>query len=252
MTRFMRGTLLLLAAVAVGGLLDWGPAGGFTGTVEAKPPVPKGKGKGPKKDKDNLQRAYDALGDVSVRMDAGRGRPGRELTRLFDQAKDLYADAVHAARGDDGFRARELATAAHDAARGLVHALRADAPATPGVNAPPRREEYELDDLLRRTRDRLEDAAALAPRGPGREFLDAARRFYDQARRDGRDDTARALRLARAAEAWTHVGEHLSNADDRGDLDRRRPRPEPPDEGPRRPRRGDRDAPPPPPPPRDR
>jgi hypothetical protein len=183
-------------------------------------------------------------------MDAGRGRPARDLTRLFERAKDLYGNAVRAARSDDDTRARELATAAHDAARGLVHALRADAPAIAGLPAPPRRDDSELDDLLRRTRDRLEDTAAEAPRGPGREFLDAARRLYDQARREARDDTARALQLTRAAEAWTHVGEHLSRADDRADgrpdLDRRDPRPEPPDEGPSRPRpprRGDRDAP---------
>jgi hypothetical protein len=256
MMRLIRGILLLLTVIAVGGLLDWGPAGGFSGAVSAKPPGPKGRGpKGGKKDKDHLGKAYDALSDVSVRMDAGRGRPPRDLTALFDRAKDLYRDAVKASREDDGPRAEELALASHDVARGLLHALRADAPSVAGVPAPPRRDDYELDDLLQRTRDRLEDAERIAPRGPGRAFLDAARRLYDQARRAGRDDSTRAIQLARAAEAWTHVGEHLDRADDRDvrrpDPERRRDRPPPPDERPRRPRppRGpDRDAPPPPPP----
>ncbi len=192
MTRFLRGTLLLLAAIAVGGLLDWGPAGGFTGTVQAKPPGPKGKGTKGLKGKEDLQKAYDALSDVSVRMDAGRGRPARDLTRLFERAKDLYGEAVRAARADDDVRARELATAAHDAARGLVHALRADAPATAGLPAPPRRDEYELDDLLRRTRDRLEDAVGLAPRGPGASF--STPHAGSTIRRAGTDAT---IRLAR-------------------------------------------------------
>jgi hypothetical protein len=242
---------LLLAATAVGGLLDWGPADGLVGAVVAKPPGPKGRGpRGEKKDKDHLQKSYDALADVSARMDTGRGRPSRDLTKLFDQARDLYRDAVRAARDEDGPRANELALASHDAARGLLHALRASTPAVDGLLPPPRRDEDELDDLLRRTRDRLEDAEDADARGPGRAFLDAARRLYDQARRADRDDDARALEMARAAEAWTHVSEHLNRADDRDarrpDPERRRPRP--PDDGPRRPRGPDREPPPPPPP----
>jgi hypothetical protein len=246
MTRLLRGTVVLLAALAAGGLIDWGPGTGFTGTAEAKPGGPKGSGdKGPKKGKDHLQKAYDALTEATAWLDAGRARPPRDLAPLIDQAKDLYRDAVRAARDDEPWRADELAAAAHDAGRGLVHALRAEAPAAKGVPAPPRRDDYELDDLLRRTRDRLEDAGEASPRGPGRAFLDAARRLYDRARRADRDDTARAIQLARAAEAWTHVGEHLTQADQRVGLrpppDRRRERPLPPDERPRRP----------PPPPRD-
>jgi hypothetical protein len=246
MTRVMRGILVLLAVVTAGGLIDWGPARGLTSTAEAKPKGPKGGDKGPKKGKDHLQKAYDALTDVAAWTEGGRARPPRDLEPLIDQAKDLYRDAVRAAREDELERADELAAAAHDAARGLVHALRADAPVARGVPAPPRRDNYELDDLLRRTRDRLEDFADLASRGRGRAFFDAARRLYDQANRAGRDDSMRAIQLARAAEAWTHVGEHLLQAEQRVDLrrlpERRRDRPLPPD---------DRRRPPPPPPPRD-
>jgi hypothetical protein len=252
MTRGMRGIVALLVATAVGGLIEWGPGGGFASVAEAKPKKEKGD-KGPKKGKNDLQKAYDALTDVAAWTEAGRARPPREVAPLIGRAKDLYRDAVSAWRDVELWRADELAKAAHDAARGLVHALRADAPAVRGIPVPPIRDSYELDDLLRRTRDRLEDIGALSPRGAGRAFLDAARRLYDQARQAGRDDTSRALQLARAAEAWTHVGEHLMQADTRTGYrppPERRREPPPPPEGRRRPlppddRRG------PPPPPRD-
>jgi hypothetical protein len=248
MSKVLRGIVALLAASAVGGLMDWGPVGGFTSVASAKPGKGKGE-KGPKKGKDNLEKAYNALTDVAAWTEGGGTRPPRDLAPLIDQAKDLYRDAAKAARDDSLWRADELAAAAHDAARGLVHALRADAPAAKGLPAPPLRDDYELADLLRRTRDRLEDFGDLTPRGPGRAFFDAARRLYDRASRAGRDDTARAMQLARAAEAWTHVGEHLDNADPRvgarREFDRRRERPRPPEERLRRP-------PPPPPPPRER
>lgn len=252
MNKWLRSGLVLLTAGAVGSLFLWGPADGFTGAVSAKPPGPKERGpKGPGKKKDHLQKTYEALTEVSVWMKSDRPRPPRDLSRLFDRASDLYRDAVKASQDEDDRRVDELGLAAHDAARGLLHVLRADAPAAKGLPAPPPRNEDELDDLLRRTRDRLEDADNSAPE-PGRAFLDAARRLYDQARRA---DGERALQLARAAEAWTHVGEHLNRAEDRtvrrGEPERRRDRPLPPDDRPRRPRppRGpERDAPPPPPP----
>jgi hypothetical protein len=233
MKRVMRGIVALLIATVAGGLMLSGPEGGFISMAEAKPKKDKGE-KAPKKGKDDLRKAYDALTDVASWTETGRARPPRDLPPLIDQAKDLYREAVRAAREDEMWRAAELAKAAHDAARGLVHALRADAPALRGIPAPPNRDSYELDDLLRRTRDRLEDIGALSPRGAGRTFLDAARRLYDQARQAGRDDTIRATQLARAAEAWTHVGEHLMQADSqigfRSPAERRRERPLPPDE----------------------
>ena len=241
MTKLLRSALLLLAMGAVGGLLDWGPAGGGSREASAKPPGPKGRGpKGP--GKDHLQKAYVALSEVSVRMNADRLRPPRDLTTLFDRTKDLYRDALKADREEERRRADELGLASHDAARGLLHALRANAPAVAGLPAPPVRDDDELDELLRRTADRLEDADRDG-RGAGRAFLDAARRLYDQARRANRDESVRAIQLARAAEAWTHVGEHLNRADER---DVRRLEPERRRD---RPRRGpDRDAPPPSPP----
>jgi hypothetical protein len=151
---------------------------------------------------------------------------------MIDQTKDLYRDAVRAVREDEMQRADELATAAHDAARGLVHALRADAPLVRGMPLPPVRDSYEFEDLSQRTSDRLEEMGGLAPRGPGRTYLDAARRLYDQARQAGREDKIRAIQLVRAADAWTHVCEHLTRADSRRDgppaPELRRERPQPP------------------------
>ncbi len=250
MTRGMRAIVVLVAATVVGGLAELGPGEGFISVAEAKPK--KKDDKGPAKGKNDLQNAYDALTDASSWTGGGRARPPRDLARLSDLTKDIYRDAVHAAREDDPRRADELAKAAHDAARGLVHALRADAPVVRGIPAPPLRNSNELDDLLRRTRDRLQDADTLESCAAGRAFLDAARHLYDQARQADRDDPIRAMQLARASEAWTHVGEHLSRAEsDRDALpppERRRERPAPPDDR-RRPRPpDDRRGPPPPPP----
>jgi hypothetical protein len=245
----MRGIAVVLAAVVIGGSIEWGSATGLTSIAEAK--GPKGGPKdGPKKGKDNLQKAYDALTDVAAWTEGGRARPPRDLAPLIDQAKDLYRDAVRAAREDELWRANELATAANDAARGLVDVLRADAPEARGVPVPPLRDSYEFNDLLWRTRDRLEDMAALGPRGAGRTFLDAARRFYDRARQAGRDDSVRAIQWARAAEAWTHVGEHLMQAEQQVGLRRlpeRRREPPPPDDRRGPPPPDDRRGPPPPP-----
>jgi hypothetical protein len=228
----MRGIVALTIAAMACGLIAWGPEAGFISKAEAKP---KKKGeKGPGKGKNDLQKAYDALTDMAAWTEVGRARPPRDLAPLIDQAKDLYRDAVRAAREDESRSANELALAAHDAARGLVHALRADAPVVRGIPVPPVRDSDELEELLKRTRDRLEDIGGLGPRGAGRTFLDAARRLYDQARQASRDDAVRAIQLGRAAEAWTQVCEHLARADFRRDEpaapERRRERPLPPKE----------------------
>ncbi len=232
MTRGMRAISVLVAATVLSGLVELGPGGGFISVAEAKPK--KKDDKGPAKGKNDLQKAYDALTDVSAWTEGGRARPPRDLARLFDLTKDIYRDAVHALRVDDPRRADELAKAAHDAARGLTHALRAEAPVVRSIPAPPLRNSDELNDLLRRTRDRLRDADAPESRKTGRAFLDAARRLYDQARQADRGDPIRALQLARASEAWTHVGEHLARAESDRDPppppERRRERPVPPDD----------------------
>ncbi len=67
--------------------------------------------------------------------------------------------------------------------------------------------------------------------GPGpEEYIKAARDLYSAARRDleaGRDE--RAGELARAAEAMTHVPEHLAEVDADRDRIEARPAPPPPE-----------------------
>lgn len=188
---------------------------------------PKGK-EGPKHVAD-LRKAYDILADVGpmVRPDPKKDgpRPGKDDgRRLFDTAKRLYRDAVKA-NDEDGPPSPEQAAAAHDAARGLKHWLTANQPPAPDLPKPPAPPAGPMGDdpwepargELRRAKDRLEDVTAEG--GPiGKEFLDAARKAYA----DGRTayeakEYDRAAELARAAEAWSHVGEHLARAADRRD-----------------------------------
>jgi hypothetical protein len=241
MSRLLRGIPALAAILATAVLI---------GGADAQPRGPKGgKGgpkagpkEGPKKGKDDLRKAYDNLAEVSMLV-GPRGRAGRETGDLLEQARDLYRRAVKADREDEPRRADELAAAAHDAARGLKHFMLADAGAA-GLPPPPSGERDDLADLLQRVRYRLEDAEDGGP-GAGRAFLEAARRAAAAAGRAGRDEDYRAGELARAAEAWSHVGEHLRRAEETG----RDEPPPPPDrrERPRPPRRPGRDEPPPPP-----
>jgi hypothetical protein len=98
-------------------------------------------------------------------------------------------------------------------------------PPPPGGPAAAREPEAAARDMIRRVDDRLKDAPADG-KGPGRVFLDAAHKSLDlakQAQQDG--DSFKAVNLARAAEAWSHVEEHLTRADG-SDGDRPPPREE--------------------------
>jgi hypothetical protein len=183
---------------------------------------PKGREKkgGPKGKSGDLKKTYDALAEVSaLTRPAGkkgdrRGDP--DTRRYLDAAKRLYRDAVRAADAG-GPEARERAVAAHDAARGLKHWVTASLPPVPDLPRPPGgpagEERWEpARRELQRAADRLgemADAGGMA----GREFQEAAQRAYRAARSayEARDFD-RAAELARAAEAWAHVGEHLSRA----------------------------------------
>ena len=258
---------LLLIALLGGVVVLAGSAGAYSRPPKKGPGPDQNAGKGDKAGKD-LRHAYDALTEVSllVRADKGKGKDkaGPEVTRLTDQAKEVYRAAHRATRDEDRFRSKELSKAANDAARGLLHQLRAGAPPAADLPPPPdvQGPATAARDLLQRAYDRIADAGAGPDRGPGRDFLDASRRAYERARQAYLDrDYVRAAELARGAEAWTHVGEHLlraEGADARVERDRRPPPPPPPGRGappPPPPRdRGDlrgppgRDAPPPPPP----
>jgi hypothetical protein len=97
--------------------------------------------------------------------------------------------------------------------------------------------------ILRHVRERLDEAGSET--GTGKAFLDGARTAYGLARRAYLDgDYRKATEFGCAAEAWTHVGEHLTRAGYDGATlkTRRDSAPPPPPEG----RRGNRPPPPPP------
>jgi hypothetical protein len=71
-------------------------------------------------------------------------------------------------------------------------------------------------EAVQRAEDRLQ-ASPAEVNGPGRIFLDAARQALDQAKQAQKDgDSFKAVELAGAAEAWSHVEEHLKRAEGPG------------------------------------
>ncbi len=209
------------------------------------PPVPKIKGKGAPKKKGerepggDLRKAYDLL--RRLRSDEGSaGRPEERIRDWTDRAAALYRDGLKAQTDADMPRARELGTAAHDLARAVNHARNASRFDRPDPDLPPPSDDFGLEDTRDRARRDLTRAyerlgwLGTGRWAPGSEFyIKAARDLYSAARRDleaGRDE--RAGELARAAEAMTHVPEHLAQAGPaRGEFDAR-PAPPPPPDGP--------------------
>jgi hypothetical protein len=187
------------------------------------PPPPKAKGKGAGKKKGErepggeLRKAYDLL--RRLRADDGvAGRPEERLRVWTDSAAGLYRDGLKAQSAGDAFRAREYGTAAHDLARAVDHARNATRFDRPDPDLPQPSDDFGLEDTRERARRDLSRAyERIAWLGnwqttAGSEvYVKAARDLYNAARRDleaGRDE--RAGELARAAEAMTHVPEHLA------------------------------------------
>ena len=116
--------------------------------------------------------------------------------------------------------AHEIGTAAHDPARAVDHARNAARLDRPDPDLPllptapvPKTSMTERAVISTGPTSRIRSAGEYGPEADAKFFLDAARHLYNAARRDveaGRDE--RAGELARAAEAMTHVPEHLSNA----------------------------------------
>lgn len=100
-------------------------------------------------------------------------------------------------------------------------------------------------EALEHAKHRLDEAGDES--GAGKAFLDGARHVYSRARQvylDG--DYRKSAELARGAEAWTHVGEHLQRAGFEGASLRTRPESAPPPPPPDVQREGRRQPPPPP------
>ncbi len=200
----------------------------------AMPPEPPGPQEPPKAKKKEdrgpggeMKKAYDLL--RRLRSDGRNvGRPEERLKDWTERATRIYRDAVRAFEKGDERKAREYGVAAHDLARAVDHARNAamfelddDLPPPPDVRGPEDEDERTRRDL-RHAYDRIADLRDEAEGADVRFYLDASKDLYNAARRDavaGRKE--RAGELARAAEALTHVPEHLARATDPDD------RPEP-------------------------
>lgn len=186
-------------------------------------PAPKAKSKGSPKKKGErepageLRKAYDLLRRLRA-DDAAAACLDERLRNWMDRAVVLYRDALRAQSRGDSLRAREYGTAAHDLARAVDHARNAvrydrpdpDLPAPVGDFGVGEVRERALRDLCR-AYDRLVWLNTWQVAPDSEVYVNAARDLYHAARRDveaGRDD--RAGELARAADAMTHVPEHLA------------------------------------------
>ena len=182
------------------------------------PTLPKAKKKddGPA----GLKKTYDLL--RRIRSDnRSTGRPEERLREWTDRATKIYRDALKSSEAGKDRAAREYGTAAHDLARAVDFARNAasfdlddDLPPPPVAGGPEEEAEKTRSDL-RRAYDRIAELRE-EPRGEDMKFyLEASRDLYNAARRDAvAKRLERAGELARAAEALTHVPEHLARATD--------------------------------------
>jgi hypothetical protein len=183
-------------------------------------PGPPSKAK-KKDDKDpggEMKKAYDLL--RRLRSDNRNvGRPEERLNDWTDRATRLYREALKASDKGEDRQAREYGLAAHDLARAVDHARNAatfdldnDLPPPSDARGPEDEGERTRRDL-RHAHDRIVDLTDEAEGPEIKFYLNASKDLYNAARRDavaGRQE--RAGELARAAEALTHVPEHLARA----------------------------------------
>ena len=245
-------TKLLAAAASV--LASLGLAGFFPPPPpEDQPPPPhkaKANEKGKEKDEPkrkgepgpegDLHRAYDLL--RRLRADGSTaGRPEERLRDWTERAVKLFRDGVKAFEEGDRRLAHEYGAAAHDLARAVDHARNAarydrpdpDLPVPPEGPGPEDEGDRVRHDLYRAS-ERLREIREGEPVAGAAFYLDAAKDLYNAARRDAEAGRLeRAGELARAAEAITHVAEHLGHAavagpNDQPEPKRLRPAPSPP------------------------
>jgi hypothetical protein len=179
------------------------------------------KKKGEEGPEGDLNRAYNILRRLRAESQAA-GRPDPRIREWTDRAVDYYRDGLRALRDENPRLAHEYAAIAHDLARAVEHARNAalydrpdeDLPPPPGLGRDGRGGEARKD--LTKAYERLREGDEGDDAGPrARPYRDAASELYRAARRDfeaGR--TERAAEMARAAEAMSHVVEHLGHAAD--------------------------------------
>jgi len=218
--------MLKLIAISLSSMLGIGLAASIQeppARAEGPPPKAKGKKGGPG---DELRKTYDLL--RRIRSDTGGGRTEERIKDWTDRATALYRRAIRTREQGDLRRGREIGTAAHDLARAIDHARNASRLDRQDPDLPPPPDDSGPEDIDQRNRrdlyrayERIRLAGDYPAAADARFYLDAARDLYNAARRDveaGREE--RAGELARAAEAMTHVPEHLVNAEG---ADRERP-----------------------------
>jgi hypothetical protein len=185
--------------------------------VKAKGEAKKKKGEeGPIGD---LRKAYDLLRRLRANDGPG-GRPEERIRDWTERATKYYRDGLKALDDGDAFFAHEYGAIAHDLARAADHAHNAslfdrrdpDLPPPSGGFGPDNSDERVRRDL-NRAYDRITGLGSGDPVPGAGVYLKASRDLYSAARRDveaGREE--RGGELARAAEAMTHVVEHLGHA----------------------------------------
>jgi hypothetical protein len=169
----------------------------------------------------DLYRAYNLL--RRLRSDGqAAGRPEARIREWTDRAMKSYRAGIQALKDENPELAHEYAAIANDLARAIEHvrsATLSDRPdeelPAPPVKAGPGRDR-EARRALAKAYERLRDGDAGSDAGAESQyFRDAANALCRDAQRDvdaGRIE--RAGELARAAEAMTHIAEHLGRAAD--------------------------------------
>ena len=214
-----------LLLMACSGLLTLSLTGAMPtlspGSADDPPPRKKGEAekKGEPGPQGDLHRAYDLLRKIKAEDGVG-GRADERLRGWTDRAASLYRRGVQAYADGDHHRAHELGLAAHDLARTVDHAKNAalldhadpDLPPPPPNGVGPAGDAAQARRDLRHAFDRIGELEDDADQ-ESKYYLDGARELYTAARRDAEDGrTELAAELAKAAEALTHVPEHLARA----------------------------------------
>jgi hypothetical protein len=169
----------------------------------------------------DLHRAYSLL--RRLRSDGqASSRPEARIRDWTDRATKFYRAGVQALKDENPELAHEYGAISHELARAIEHARNAtlndqpdeDLPPPPGKTGSGRDQEARRD--LARAYERLREGDDGSDAGSEAKFFrDAANDLYRAARRDfDARRTDRAGELARAAEAMTHVVEHLGHAAD--------------------------------------
>jgi len=169
----------------------------------------------------DLNRAYNLLRRLRAE-DQTAGRSEARIREWTDRAVEYYRDGLKALRDENPQLAHEYGAIAHDLARAIEHARNAalydrrddDLPPPPDLGRRGRDGEARKD--LTKAYERLREGDQGSDAGPrAQPYREAASELYRAARRDfeaGR--TERSAELAKAAEAMSHVAEHLGHAAD--------------------------------------